>query len=406
MSLRLTGLLASTALCNVAPAQTTLLVGPGGFADIGAAIAAASPGDFVVVAGGGYPPFTLNKGLTITAAPGAIVRIGNVGLALATTRFVIPSGQQALVEGIEFRNQLIFGYTQVVTVDGSEIEFSDCLFEGQAYLPDAVLTIRDSDVVMHRCNVAGGGRLRVNQSGAGGDGLRLERSRLAATLTTFAGGHLHWDFIGKGGDAILAVDSQVQLSHCIATGGNNDFISPGWPPGNGMVVHPTSAVWLADCIVLGGHGNAGAGATALVNLSPIPVELARTTLGGGSGSPAGSASTGAVVTAPLLGAYSSGSFVRGNGWQATFAAPPSTPIIALAAPLLAPGADPRIAQPIWFPPGSTPAFAGVTDGTGRAVFATAVPNDPALLHRSAWLSAFAGTALPLEGAPPLGGVVR
>ncbi len=39
------------------------------------AITAASPGDIVVVQAGTYNPFTLNKDLTVTAAPGAIVDI-------------------------------------------------------------------------------------------------------------------------------------------------------------------------------------------------------------------------------------------------------------------------------------------------------------------------------------------
>lgn len=392
---------------SLAAAQTTHTVGPGGFPTIGAAIAAAAPGDTVVVGAGVHAPFTLDKGLTLTAAPGALVRVGNLGLLLATTRFAIPAGQRAQVAGIEFRNQVPFAFVQRVVVDGGAIQFSDCLFEGHTGTPEDALTVRSSDVVLERCVVAGGGRLiSSRQSGAGGNGLVVERSRLAASGCLFAGGHLNWDFIGSGGAGLVADTSLVHLAHCVAIGGSNDYINPGWPPGNAILVRPASTVWLADCLVLGGHGNANTGAAALVNLGASPVAIARSRLGGGSGATPGNGSTGPVAAAPLLGAFAPAPLVRGATWRAEFTAAPGTPVVAAFSTTLTAGHDPRVVQPVWCPGGSPLAFVGTTDAAGSARYRIAVPNDPALLHRSLWLHSFAVAPLPLESAPPLGGVIR
>ena len=62
----------ATLAAAVLPGQATLLVGPGGYAQITAAIAAAAPVDIVLVQPGVYDMFLLMKGLTIRAtAPGA-----------------------------------------------------------------------------------------------------------------------------------------------------------------------------------------------------------------------------------------------------------------------------------------------------------------------------------------------
>ena len=49
-------------------AQTTHVVGPGGHAQIQAALAAAAPGDVVIVHPGNYPSFQCTIGVTIRAA--------------------------------------------------------------------------------------------------------------------------------------------------------------------------------------------------------------------------------------------------------------------------------------------------------------------------------------------------
>ncbi len=102
--------LLAIALSAAATAQTDHVVGPGGsHATIAAAVAAAQPGDRILIAQDQilFQPVVLDKPLTIQSAPGGrrfIDRIGN-GF-LAPELFVLtslPAGSALLLTGIDFR---------------------------------------------------------------------------------------------------------------------------------------------------------------------------------------------------------------------------------------------------------------------------------------------------------------
>ncbi|MDO8348772.1 MAG: hypothetical protein Q7T30_00945, partial [Planctomycetota bacterium] len=380
------------------PAQTIHNVGPGGFAQIHTAIAAAAPGDVIVVQAGTYDPFTLNKGLTLTAAPGAVVNIAQPQvLGTVMTVFQIPAGQRAHVVGIRFRNPQQFLSFDLVNVLGGTIAFADCVFEGHASAMDPGLSVRQSDVVMQRCIVLGGAitNASAGYGGGGNDALLLDQSRLAASDCLFLGGSLNWDFGGDAGNGITASNSRLHLSHCTAMGGDNHAFNPGYPPGNGILVRPGATAWLADCLVIGGSGHTIAGAAGLLNLGTTPVGLARTTLGGGFGAPTGPASLGPTAPAPLLSVTTTGPLGRGTTWQVTYEATAGTPVLALLSDRLAPSLDARVVQPAWAGANATGVAFGIVGASGAITFPFAVPNAPSLLHAIVWLHGVAGTSLPL-----------
>ena len=76
----------SAGLAAALPCQTVHQVGVFGFSTINAAIAAASPGDIVLVDPGTHAPFVLDKALTIRGTPGFstnVITFGSVRSARA-----------------------------------------------------------------------------------------------------------------------------------------------------------------------------------------------------------------------------------------------------------------------------------------------------------------------------------
>src|SRR5688572_16299387 len=93
-------------LAGVLAAQSTLVVGAGGYPQISAAIAAAPPGDTVKVLPGTYDPFTVTIPLNIVAAAGAVVvRPSGVGSSsFSSTFFDLQAGQTVVVAGFRFES--------------------------------------------------------------------------------------------------------------------------------------------------------------------------------------------------------------------------------------------------------------------------------------------------------------
>jgi len=150
-------------VCTADGAQSTLVVEAGAFAQLDAAITAATTGDFIRVDPGTYLPFTCDKGVTITATPGGIVEI----LAPATifapelVRSQVPTGQTARVRGLSFVSASGLEVTRVLISSGT-VAFESCRFLGTAGLNDtstpdaATLRIEDAAVWLRDCVVDGG----------------------------------------------------------------------------------------------------------------------------------------------------------------------------------------------------------------------------------------------------------
>lgn len=391
-------------------AQAVHVVGPGGFAQIQQAIAAAANGDVVEIQSGAYSAFTLAKDLTLTAAPGAVVDIlPPANFTPNVTVFQPPT--LAKVAGIRFRALGLQVAPCQTQVNGGTVHFADCAFESrQLQLPPlAALLVQNAAVAMQRCVVIGGGTASFG-AGVGCDGLSAVHASIAAVDCLFLGGHLHWDFTGRGGHGVLVDDSNVHLANCIAVGGDNSFLIPSFPAGTGVHVATESRVWLADCQMRGGNGHtyAGGGGSGLVNLGATAALEARSSLFGGPGTPPGASVVGPLATAPLLGLDSTTAAITiGAAWTIRYRTAPATPVLALFSDRLSPSVLPLVAEPVWLP---VNAFAvadlGVTDPNGLLTFTFVVPATPSLLHASCFVQAYAGVTLPLEAAPPVGGAVR
>ncbi len=391
-------------------AQTVHVVGPGGFAQIQQAIAAASAGDVVEIQSGAYAAFTLAKNLTVTAAPGAVVDVISLPMFPANLTVFQPPAL-ARVSGLRFRIDLFGLGSCQVQVLGGTVHFADCAFESTRFTrpPTPGLRVQNARVAMQRCVVIGGTTWGVGvAAGSGCDGLRAVNATVAATDCLFLGGALSFDFTGRAGHGVLAEASDVHLANCIAVGGDNSNLNGTWPPGDGVHVATTSRLWLADCQLRGGIGHSHTGGGGLVNLGAIAAQEARSVILGGPGAPIGIAVVGPLVTAPLLGLVGpTPAITLGAPWSIGYRAAPATPVLALWSEALSPSVLPLVAEPVWLPANAfAVAGLGVTDPNGLLTFTFAVPGTPSLLHAPCFVQAFAGVTLPLEAAPPVGGPLR
>ncbi len=254
-------ILALTLVLLLAPslaAQSVLLVGPGGFAQIQTAINAAANGDVIVVQSGTYQPFTLAKNLTITAAPGATVDVVSTISALT----LLQPPHQARLVGLRFRS-LFPVVPHLVRVMGGIVAISDCSIDTGSQTPTyPALLVQNAHVAMQRCAIFGG--LMPSGTGAmtGGDAVRVVNASLAAVDCMFFGGDLSWDFSGPGGHAVFVDAADVHLVRCILLAGGNSAFLSGNAAGDGVHVASPSRVWIADSLVRGGDGHATAASSS------------------------------------------------------------------------------------------------------------------------------------------------
>lgn len=111
------------------PAQTTHLVGPNGYPQIGTALAAAVPGDFVHVLPGTYAPFTVTFGCTIRGlVPGGVQVQDLTGVAAVT--IAAPASQVVHLAGLDF---------SIVTANAAGQATATVAIPGGAWLVDQAL---------------------------------------------------------------------------------------------------------------------------------------------------------------------------------------------------------------------------------------------------------------------------
>jgi len=399
-----------TALCAGKPgAQTVHMVGPGGFAQIQAAINAAANGDVVVIQSGTYAAFTLAKDLTLTAAPGAIVDVSTTTILTAGVTVLQPP-TSARLAGLRFRASTLLA-PFATRVLGGTVYCEDCAFESQRYgfAPAPGLLVQNARVALQRCVLIGGGVASIGAgSGAGYDGMQVVNASVAAVDCLFLGGNLAWDFIGRAGHGVLVDGADVQLANCFVAGGDNAATNPVWPPGDGVRVASPARVWIADCAVRGGNGHTSPGGTGFANLGTAAAQEARSTFVGGAGTPSGASVVGSLASAPLLGlAGPTPPLVLGATWTIGLVTTPATPVLALWSDRLAISLQPIVVEPVWLPIAAfAVAGAGLTDANGLLTFSFAIPSTASLLHAACFVQAFGGLALPLEAAPPVGGTIR
>lgn len=111
------------------PAQSTHLVGPGGYAQVSDALAVAAPGDFIHVSPGTYAPFTVTFGCTIRGlVPGGVQVQDLTGVAAVT--IAAPASQVVHLAGLDF---------SIVTANAAGQATATVAIPGGAWLVDQAL---------------------------------------------------------------------------------------------------------------------------------------------------------------------------------------------------------------------------------------------------------------------------
>ena len=200
LSMRVTMRAISALLCLVATAaaQTTWIVaaaGGGHFLDIPPAVAAASPGDTLLVRAGNYTSFVVSKGIRIVGENGAAVTSGS---AAAVTIDRVPGGETCVVRGLA---AAVFGFPLPVVA-------RDCL--GHVHLEDLSLSSpvhidRCRQVSLYEVAAFGAPALRITDST-----VLVVACRMTAFVSVLARNH-----------AIGVERSNVTFAHGSAQGGLN-----------------------------------------------------------------------------------------------------------------------------------------------------------------------------------------
>lgn len=349
-------------LAASAGAQATHVVGPGGFATIGAAIAAAAPGDIVVVQPGSYTMLGLDKGLTIRAATAGTVTISS----FAGTNIHVPPNETAHFVGLDFRS-LVQTFDSAVTLDHCTM-----------ITGGGVLVTRDSRIHLQECLL----QIVPFPIGSSNAPLVAHDSSISAVDTTFAGA-TGQTAVATSGIKLFA--SSLQASHCTISGGGP------WPLVDGLVADAGSTVWLSDSSV---SSDPAACPIAAPNAAG---HMARTTL---------APNCGALPIGPLLGVTRPLPLTTGSTFVLAFRYDPNEPIAIFANVGLDEQHGPLFAQPVRLATDCWAAGMTVANGAGSATASWTVPPVLALVDRAVWLQGFAGLTAPIELSPVVGGVIR
>ena len=167
------------------PAQQTIVVDAGGggqFADMPEAVAAAQPGDTLLVKPGAYSFFSISKGLRVLGEPG--VTAGNLFAAFAVSN--LPAGEAVVIRDVDPDNILAaarvsltdnLGYVHLenLTLDGG-LDVHNCAQvsvhrSSVAGTVPAAADVRDSTALFSRTRIQGLGSLSFP-----GPGLRCTNS--------------------------------------------------------------------------------------------------------------------------------------------------------------------------------------------------------------------------------------
>lgn len=280
-TLRTRSIAVACALAASTAAQTTHLVGPGGFAQIRDALEIAAPGDVIEVQPGTYAHFTASVGLTIRAQIAGTVFIDyDAGLAppgCATdpqclvvegrTRIAPPQGQTVHCVGLEFPHTVAPGFAgpnNHVVVTSGAASFDRCTLGANGL---NALYVTDARVHLQHSTFASVG------NGLPGCGLWANAAVVTAVDCSFAGPAI---LAGLPGVGVRLRSSEFQGSKLVLAGGTN-VLGPG---GAALELDANSAAWISDSTLTGGNtacpiaAGGGAGRIDRCVLSPASASCA------------------------------------------------------------------------------------------------------------------------------------
>ncbi|MEM7308655.1 MAG: hypothetical protein AAF682_18370 [Planctomycetota bacterium] len=234
------------------------------FAKIDPAIAAAAAGDVIVVRSGDYEAFTVDRGVTLVAAEGELVTIGDhEGFTVSG----VPAGESAIVRGLSMED------TVVVDGNAGTVWLEDLVAVGDydpSVGPRPGLRVDGSaSVVVVRCDFSGSDSIPVGILQDPGAGAELTGSSMHAFDSVFRGLEGHGAFSGSGGHSaaegapgIRASSSFVFLGGCFSDAGDGGYghvgTLPCFPPADGGVgvelTDSESELYTLDSLLAGGVG--------------------------------------------------------------------------------------------------------------------------------------------------------
>lgn len=375
----------SWVLTGVAIAQATHFVGTSGFPTIDAALAAAAPGDIVVVAPGTWAGFTVTRAVTIRAATPATAFVGGVNYV---------NGAAGVVHLVDL--DMVW-----LAVTNASCNVDHCRVVG-------------APATIGSCLSASGATLRLVGSHVGshgtppsiawflpGCGLYADASVVSAVDTTILGRDIdsyHSNpLIGAGPGVALTNGSTLHASRMVIEGGDGETAT-AYPPG-GAVVATNSTFWITDSSLRCGHALSSGGAVVgcpvvgvsgrLTRCSLVPVACPPTV-------PTSGAMVGTHLVAPLQ---------AGASFQIDFQVQPNDLVGVFASLDTSHVAIPELEQPVGLDLGSVFALdVLLADVLGQASGTWALPAGTSNLRL--WLQGLTTAASPLQLSPPVGGVVR
>ncbi len=380
-------------LAVAASAQATLLVGPGGYAQIRDAVAVAAPGDVVVVQPGLYAHFTATVACTIRAqVPGtvdvqvdpAFVTCGSSCWFAGVTVLAPPAGAELHVIGLRFRPDLATYLGQWiyagVAVPSGTVTFEDCAFGVQGSSP-LITALYVDHAVAHllRCTVDGYPFASTSNAMRAVD---ADVTLVDCAIVVHAG------TFGGTGVALDAVRSRVQGSHLDLRGLGFEAL---WST--------DANVWLADSSL-----TCQGSACAVRSLAGAAPQLDRCVQVPAPGGPCGAFPAATF----LLGARQTTPLQNGAPVALEFSTEPSGLVAVLATTRLGALAAPGIlGQPFWLDPSTAVVVALLAaNPLGQATTSLPIPAGPTFVGQPLWFEAVGGSSLPLAVAPPTGGLVR
>jgi hypothetical protein len=376
--------LAVSLLAVAASAQATHTVGPGGFAQIDAALAVAAPGDVVLVQPGTYQPFTVTGPVTIRAlVPGTVlvdVTFGGPVPPFWRSTVTLTAGQVVHLVDLSIRVLFLNGGT--TTLDG-------CTVTGYQFWGETAVRVQTGTVHLQDCTLSGS----VGPFG-GGAGLSASDAMVTAVDSAFVGADIGSPFDGpSAGVAIALQDSQFHGSRVTAQGGGGSTFV--YPP-RAALQATNSTVWISDSTLTGGTAPGGAQACPLLATSG---RFDRCTL-----VPASPCSVG-IPGGPLLAVHrvapmqSPGPLAlefqtEANGFVAVYV---STSLGMLMLP--------ELEQSIFLDAANVVPLAFLlADSVGHAAGSWSIPAG--LVDATFWFQGVSGPTFPLQLGPVVGGVVR
>lgn len=242
--MRSLGITASLSLLATgAMGQTTHTVGAGGFAQINNAIAAASPGDIVLVSPGTWSAFTTNIGVTVRGTgPGVIVTGATANL---------PAGQTLHLVDIDFAPPF------TVTITGGRADIDRCTL---------TCTATSSDVRFQSCTLTGFTFFSAN----GKHGLDATNANITAIDSSFAGATGVPRSATPSTYGIRLQGCTFLGSHLVVHGG--DGYGGGSSNPKPALLATNSTVWISDSTLSGGVFPIG-------GTPPCPVDFQGSTTG-------------------------------------------------------------------------------------------------------------------------------